>query len=99
MEVGLSPLGLTNTRFHSKPENCNPRLSTTRIQYTTMNTDKICQVEAQEDFVEKLTVTSPAQAPAELIWNGQVARALRAIEFVGGLSFGVGRAGLLSRSS
>lgn len=56
MEVGLSPHGPTGTRFHSKTENCNPRLSTTRIRYTIMNTDKICQVEAQEDFVEKLTV-------------------------------------------
>jgi hypothetical protein len=35
-----------------------------------MMPDKIIQVEAQEDFIEKLAVASPAQSLAELIWNG-----------------------------
>jgi hypothetical protein len=39
--------------------------------------DKILQVVAEEDFVEKLTVASPAQALAELIWNGLDAEATR----------------------
>ena len=42
-----------------------------------MSVEKICQVEAQEDFVEKLTVASPAQALAELIWNGLDAEATK----------------------
>jgi hypothetical protein len=39
--------------------------------------DKVFQVEAQEDFVEKLTVATPAQALAELIWNGLDAEATK----------------------
>src|ERR1700740_596894 len=42
-----------------------------------MSTDKILQVEAQEDFVEKLTVASPAQALAELIWKWLDAKATK----------------------
>ena len=41
------------------------------------NNDKILQVVAEEDFVEKLTVASPAQALAELIWNGLDAEATK----------------------
>ncbi len=39
--------------------------------------DKVLQVVAEEDFVEKLTVASPAQALAELIWNGLDAEATK----------------------
>lgn len=42
-----------------------------------MSTDKVIQVEAQEDFIEKLAVASPAQALAELIWNGLDAEATK----------------------
>jgi hypothetical protein len=42
-----------------------------------MSNDKVLQVEAQEDFVERLTVASPAQALAELIWNGLDAEATK----------------------
>src|SRR5215469_9198544 len=35
-----------------------------------MPEDRILEVHAQEDFVEKLTAARPAQALAELIWNG-----------------------------
>jgi len=42
-----------------------------------MSKDKIFQVEAQEDFVEKLTVASPVQALAELIWNAVDAEATK----------------------
>lgn len=40
-----------------------------------MSNDKILRVIAEEDFVEKLTVANPAQALAELIWNGLDAEA------------------------
>jgi Histidine kinase-, DNA gyrase B-, and HSP90-like ATPase len=40
-----------------------------------MSDDKILRVVAEEDFVEKLTVAGPAQALAELIWNGLDAEA------------------------
>jgi hypothetical protein len=42
-----------------------------------MTKDRVFQVEAQEDFVEKLAVASPAQALAELIWNALDAEATR----------------------
>src|SRR5882724_3031661 len=42
-----------------------------------MSKDKTFQVEAQEDFVEKLAVASPAQALAELIWNALDAEATK----------------------
>ena len=42
-----------------------------------MSTDKIFQVEAQEDFVERLAVASPTQALAELIWNALDAEATK----------------------
>ena len=40
-----------------------------------MSDDKILRVVAEEDFVEKLTLAGPAQALAELIWNGLDAEA------------------------
>lgn len=40
-----------------------------------MSDDKILQVVAEEDFVEKLTLAGPAQALAELIWNSLDAEA------------------------
>src|SRR5690348_2604445 len=42
-----------------------------------MSAEKVVQVEAHEDFIEKLTVASPSQALAELIWNGLDAEATR----------------------
>ena len=42
-----------------------------------MSADKVIQVEAQEDFIEKLAVASPAQALVELIWNGLDAEATK----------------------
>jgi DNA mismatch repair ATPase MutL len=55
-----------------------------------MSKDKIFQVEAQEDFVEKLTVASPAQALAELIWNAVDAEATKVSVEIdrGGSSYG-----------
>jgi hypothetical protein len=41
------------------------------------NGDKIVRVVAEEDFIEKLTVAGPAQALAELIWNGLDAEATK----------------------
>jgi len=41
------------------------------------NGDKTVRVIAEEDFIEKLTVAGPAQALAELIWNGLDAEATR----------------------
>ena len=40
-----------------------------------MSKDRVFQVEAQEDFVEKLAIASPQQALAELIWNALDAEA------------------------
>ena len=40
-----------------------------------MPEERILEVHAQEDFVEKLTAARPAQALAELIWNGLDAEA------------------------
>lgn len=40
-----------------------------------MPQERILEVHAQEDFVEKLTAARPAQALAELIWNGLDAEA------------------------
>jgi hypothetical protein len=42
-----------------------------------MPDERILEVRAQEDFVEKLTAARPAQALAELIWNGLDAEATR----------------------
>ena len=42
-----------------------------------MENDRILDVEVQEDFVEKLAAARPAQALAELIWNGLDAEATR----------------------
>jgi len=42
-----------------------------------MPEERILEVQAQEDFVEKLTAARPAQALAELIWNGLDAEATR----------------------
>ena len=42
-----------------------------------MPEERILEVHAQEDFVEKLTAARPAQALAELIWNGLDAEATR----------------------
>jgi DNA mismatch repair ATPase MutL len=42
-----------------------------------MPEERILEVHAQEDFVEKLTAAQPAQALAELIWNGLDAEATR----------------------
>jgi len=53
--------------------------------------DKIYQVEAQEDFVEKLTVASPAGALAELIWNGLDAEATKVSVDVDYSSIGLAR--------
>jgi histidine kinase/DNA gyrase B/HSP90-like ATPase len=51
--------------------------------------DKIIQVEAQEDFIEKLTVASPAQALAELIWNGLDAEASKVSVEIDDSDFGL----------
>ena len=40
-----------------------------------MPNERILEVQAQEDFVEKLAAARPAQALAELIWNGMDAEA------------------------
>jgi hypothetical protein len=40
-----------------------------------MSNDRVIEVQAQEDFVEKLAAARPAQALAELIWNGLDAEA------------------------
>jgi len=42
-----------------------------------MPTERILSVQVQEDFVEKLAAAQPAQALAELIWNGLDAEATR----------------------
>jgi hypothetical protein len=42
-----------------------------------MPKDKVFEVKAQEDFVEKLAAARPAQALAELIWNGLDAEATK----------------------
>ncbi|MHB8499813.1 MAG: ATP-binding protein [Candidatus Acidiferrales bacterium] len=42
-----------------------------------MSTERVFEVQAQEDFVEKLAAARPAQALAELIWNGLDAEATR----------------------
>jgi hypothetical protein len=42
-----------------------------------MSNDKVFQVEAQEDFVEKLAIASHQQALAELIWNALDAEATK----------------------
>jgi len=42
-----------------------------------MPQERILEVHAQEDFVEKLTAARPAQALAELIWNGLDAEATK----------------------
>jgi hypothetical protein len=42
-----------------------------------MSKDRVFQVEAQEDFVEKLAIASPQQALAELIWNALDAEATK----------------------
>jgi hypothetical protein len=44
---------------------------------TMSENEKIIRVVAEEDFVEKLTVAGPAQALAELIWNGLDAEATK----------------------
>ncbi len=40
-----------------------------------MPQDRLLEVQVQEDFVEKLAAARPAQALAELIWNGLDAEA------------------------
>jgi hypothetical protein len=40
-----------------------------------MPKDKVFEVQAQEDFIEKLAAARPAQALAELVWNGLDAEA------------------------
>src|SRR5256885_10780813 len=42
-----------------------------------MPQERILEVHAQEDFVEKLAAARPAQALAELVWNGLDAEATR----------------------
>jgi hypothetical protein len=42
-----------------------------------MPDERILEVHAQEDFVEKLTAARPAQALAELVWNGLDAEATK----------------------
>src|SRR6266480_3061493 len=42
-----------------------------------MPTDKVFEVQAQEDFIEKLAAARPAQALAELVWNGLDAEATK----------------------
>jgi len=54
-----------------------------------MSKDKVLQVEAQEDFVEKLTVASNAGALAELIWNGLDAEATKVSVEVDNSSIGL----------
>ena len=42
-----------------------------------MADERILEVQAQEDFVEKLAAARPAQALAELLWNGLDAEATK----------------------
>src|SRR5712692_10263436 len=42
-----------------------------------MPKDRIFEVQAQEDFVEKLAAARPTQALAELVWNGLDAEATK----------------------
>ena len=42
-----------------------------------MPKESIFEVQAQEDFVEKLAAARPAQALAELVWNGLDAEATK----------------------
>src|SRR5882762_5740407 len=42
-----------------------------------MPKETIFEVQAQEDFVEKLAAARPAQALAELVWNGLDAEATK----------------------
>src|SRR5262245_3900980 len=46
-----------------------------RGSLTAMERDKVFEVHAQEDFVEKLAAARPAQALSELAWNGLDAEA------------------------
>jgi hypothetical protein len=43
----------------------------------TMPEERVLEVRAQEDFVEKLAAARPAQAVAELVWNGLDAEATK----------------------
>lgn len=53
------------------------RTSRESRQSERMSTERILEVKAQEDFVETLAAAGPAQALAELIWNGLDAEATR----------------------